>query len=155
MLKNLDVKVTLNYCLIEIKSELDPNAETYELISLHTSLKIRSLVVYLMNTLVYLFVASGLAIIIGTFLMYNLESRAENTQMKTLLDALWWCIATVTTVGYGDVVPVTSLGRIMAIIYMFFGITLIAVLLAVISNNFYRKRIEKQESEKKEQERLS
>ena len=105
-----------------------------------------------MNTLVYLFVASGLAIIIGTFLMYNLESRAENTQMKTLLDALWWCIATVTTVGYGDVVPVTSLGRIMAIIYMFFGITLIAVLLAVISSNFYRKRIEKQESEKKEQE---
>jgi voltage-gated potassium channel len=105
-----------------------------------------------MNTLVYLFVASGLAIIIGTFLMYNLESRAENTQMKTLLDALWWCIATVTTVGYGDVVPVTSLGRIMAIIYMFFGITLIAVLLAVISNNFYRKRIEKQQSEKKEQE---
>ena len=105
-----------------------------------------------MNTLVYLFVASGLAIIIGTFLMYHLESRAENTQMKTLLDALWWCIATVTTVGYGDVVPVTSLGRIMAIIYMFFGITLIAVLLAVISNNFYRKRIEKQGSEKKEQE---
>ncbi len=105
-----------------------------------------------MNTLVYLFVASGLAIIIGTFLMYYLESRAENTQMKTILDALWWCIATVTTVGYGDVVPVTSLGRIMAIIYMFFGITLIAVLLAVISNNFYRKRIEKQESEKKEQE---
>lgn len=105
-----------------------------------------------MNTLVYLFVASGLAIIIGTFLMYNLESRAENTQMKTLLDALWWCIATVTTVGYGDVVPVTSLGRIMAIIYMFFGITLIAVLLAVISNNFYRKRIDKQESGKKEQE---
>ena len=84
--------------------------------------------------------------------MYNLESRAENTQMKTLLDALWWCIATVTTVGYGDVVPVTSLGRIMAIIYMFFGITLIAVLLAVISNNFYRKRIDKQESKKKEQE---
>jgi len=105
-----------------------------------------------MNTLVYLFVASGLAIIIGTFLMYNLESRAENTQMKTLLDALWWCIATVTTVGYGDVVPVTSLGRIMAIIYMFFGITLIAVLLAVISNNFYRKRIDKQESKKKEEE---
>ena len=65
-----------------------------------------------MNTLVYLFVASGLAIIIGTFLMYNLESRAENTQMKTLLDALWWCIATVTTVGYGDVVPVTSLGEL-------------------------------------------
>lgn len=105
-----------------------------------------------MNTMFYLIVASGIAILIGTILMYDLESRAENTQMKTLLDALWWCIATVTTVGYGDVVPVTSLGRIMAIVYMFFGITLIATLLAVISNNFYKKRIGKSESEKKEQE---
>jgi len=44
--------------------------------------------------------------------------------MTTLLDALWWCVATVTTTGYGDVVPVTSVGRIVALVYMFFGITL-------------------------------
>ena len=65
---------------------------------------------------------------------------------------MWWCIATVTTVGYGDIVPVTSLGRIVAIVYMFFGITLIAILLAVISNTFYKKRIENEEIEKKKQE---
>jgi voltage-gated potassium channel len=85
-------------------------------------------------------------------IMYNLESGIENSKMKTVLDALWWCIATVTTVGYGDVVPVTSLGRIVAIIYMFFGITLIATLLAVVTNTFYRKRVEKQETDKKEHE---
>jgi len=105
-----------------------------------------------MNKIFYLLVASGVVVFAGTMIMYNLESGAENTKMKTLLDALWWCIATVTTVGYGDVVPVTSLGRIVAIVYMFFGITLIAILLAVISNTFYKKRFEKEEKEKKEQE---
>jgi hypothetical protein len=105
-----------------------------------------------MNKIFHLLVASGVAIIAGTMIMYNLESGAENSKMKTVLDALWWCIATVTTVGYGDVVPVTSLGRIVAIIYMFFGVTLIAILLAVITNTFYKKRFEKEENEKKEQD---
>jgi len=105
-----------------------------------------------MNKMIYVLLASGIAIFIGTMLMYNLESGAKNTKMKTILDALWWCVATVTTVGYGDVVPVTNLGRIVAIVYMFYGITVIAILLAVITNTFYKKRFEKDEKEKKEQE---
>ena len=71
-----------------------------------------------MNKMIYVLLASGIAIFIGTMLMYNLESGAKNTKMKTILDALWWCVTTVTTVGYGDVVPVTNLGRIVAIVYM-------------------------------------
>ena len=105
-----------------------------------------------MNKIFYLLVAAGIVIITGTVIMYNLEKGAENSQMTTLLDALWWCVATVTTVGYGDVVPVTSLGRIVALVYMFFGISLVATLLAVISNTFYKKRIEKGETEKKKEE---
>jgi voltage-gated potassium channel len=105
-----------------------------------------------MNKFFYLLVASGVVIFVGTVVMYNIESGAENTRMKTLLDALWWCVATVSTVGYGDVVPVTNLGRIVALIYMFFGITLIAILMAVVTNTFYKKRIEKPEIEKKERE---
>jgi predicted membrane protein len=105
-----------------------------------------------MKAFIYLIIASGIAIFVGTMIMYNLESGVQNSKMKTILDALWWCIATVSTVGYGDVVPVTSLGRIVAIIYMFFGITLIAILLAVVTNTFYKKRIEKGETNKKEQE---
>jgi voltage-gated potassium channel len=105
-----------------------------------------------MNKFFYLLVASGVVIFVGTVVMYNIESGAENTRMKTLLDALWWCVATVSTVGYGDVVPVTNLGRIVALIYMFFGITLISILMAVVTNTFYKKRIEKPEIEKKERE---
>jgi len=106
----------------------------------------------IMNKIFYLLVAAGIVIIAGTVIMYNLEKDAENSQMTTLLDAMWWCVATVTTVGYGDVVPVTSLGRIVALVYMFFGIILITTTLAVISNTFYKKRFEKEETEKKKQD---
>lgn len=105
-----------------------------------------------MNKIFYLLVIAGIVVITGTVIMYNLEKGAENSQMTTLLDALWWCVATVTTVGYGDVVPVTSLGRIVALVYMFFGIILITTTLAVISNTFYKKRFEKEETEKKKQD---
>ncbi|MGB8172066.1 MAG: potassium channel family protein [Nitrososphaeraceae archaeon] len=105
-----------------------------------------------MNKIFYLLVIAGIVVIAGTVIMYNLEKGAENSQMTTLLDAMWWCVATVTTVGYGDVVPVTSLGRIVALVYMFFGIILITTTLAVISNTFYKKRFEKEETEKKKQD---
>jgi voltage-gated potassium channel Kch len=105
-----------------------------------------------MNKIFYLLVTAGIVVIAGTVIMYNLEKGAENSQMTNLLDAMWWCVATVTTVGYGDVVPVTSLGRIVALVYMFFGIILITTTLAVISNTFYKKRFEKEETEKKKQD---
>ena len=75
-----------------------------------------------------------------------------NSKIKTILDALWWCVATVTTVGYGDIVPVSNIGRIVALFYMFFGISMIAILLSVITNTFYKRRFEKEEREKREEQ---
>jgi len=105
-----------------------------------------------MNRIIHLFIAAGLIIFVGTFLMYSVESNEPNSEIKTLLDALWWCVATVTTVGYGDVVPVSNTGRIVALFYMFFGISMIAILMSVITNTFYKRKFEKQENEQKEQE---
>jgi voltage-gated potassium channel len=84
--------------------------------------------------------------------MYAVESQVPNSKIKTPLDALWWCVATVTTVGYGDIVPVSNIGRIVALFYMFSGISMIAILLSVITNTFYKKRFEKEEREKREEQ---
>lgn len=105
-----------------------------------------------MSKTIYLFIASGLIILLGTFVMHSVESQVPNSKIKTLLDALWWCVATVTTVGYGDIVPVSNLGRIVALFYMFFGISMIAILLSVITNTFYKRRFEKEERDKRQQE---
>ena len=47
--------------------------------------------------------------------------------------AMWWCIVTMTTTGYGDMYPVTAGGRIVASITMFFGLILFAILLNLIN----------------------
>jgi voltage-gated potassium channel len=105
-----------------------------------------------MNRIIHLIIAAGLVILVGTIVMYNIESKVPNTQIKSYLDSLWWCVATVTTVGYGDIVPVSNLGRIVAIFYMFFGISMISLLFFVITNSFYRRRYDKVEIEQRQQQ---
>ena len=105
-----------------------------------------------MNKLIHLIIAAGLVILAGTIVMYNIEKNVPNTQIKTYLDSLWWCVSTVTTVGYGDIVPVSNLGRIVAIFYMFFGISMVSLLFFVITNTFYKRRYDKVEIEKREQQ---
>jgi voltage-gated potassium channel len=104
-----------------------------------------------MNKIIHLIIAAALVILVGTIVEYNIESKVPNTQIKTYLDSLWWCVSTVTTVGYGDIVPVSNLGRIVAIFYMFFGISMISLLFFVI-NTFYKRRYDKVEIEQRQQQ---
>lgn len=62
---------------------------------------------------------------------------AEN---QSFGDALWWSIVTCTTVGYGDISPSTTIGRIVAIILMVFGIGLIGMLTGAITTYFTSKQ---------------
>ena len=65
-------------------------------------------------------------VIVGSGIgIYLIESPYENAQITNLIDAFWWASATVTTVGYGDVVPVTEAGRLFGIGLMFVGISII------------------------------
>ena len=62
------------------------------------------------------------------------ERYAPGGQITTFPDALWWAVATLTTVGYGDHVPVTHTGRIIAVLLMIGGICLIGVATATVAH---------------------
>ena len=68
-------------------------------------------------------------------------SFIEPGAFGTFTNSLWWTIVTMTTVGYGDMAPETPLGRLLAVIIMFFGISLIAVITGTISSIFTTRRI--------------
>ena len=62
--------------------------------------------------------------------------------VKTLGDGIWWALVTVTTVGYGDITPFTTLGRIISGALMFIGLGLIATVTALVSANFIRNYVD-------------
>lgn len=95
-----------------------------------------------MDKLVFLVIVSALVILFGTVVMYAVESGHPDSEIDSWLNAAWWTVATVTTVGYGDIVPVTDAGRIIAIFYMFFGIAILGVSLSVLGTRYYKKKFE-------------
>ena len=62
--------------------------------------------------------------------------------VKSFSDGLWWALVTITTVGYGDITPMTTIGRLVASALMFLGLGLIASLTAVISVKFIQNFVD-------------
>jgi len=94
------------------------------------------------DKLVSMLIGAGTLVIFGAFMMYYLESGQPNSEINSMLDAVWWAAATVTTVGYGDLVPVTDTGRVLAIFYMFFGVTILGISLSVLATRYYKQKFE-------------
>jgi voltage-gated potassium channel len=70
--------------------------------------------------------------------LYAVEAGA-NEQIRTPFDALWWGVTTLSTVGYGDVVPVTPEGRLVAGTLMLLGIGLFGAITAITTNTLLRQ----------------
>lgn len=100
-----------------------------------------------MDKLFLLLVSSAIIILIGSVVIFLIESPNPDSQITSFLDAIWWTVATVTTVGYGDVVPVTEVGKMVAIFFMIFGIGILGIFLSVLGTRFYKRRFEKDEKE--------
>ena len=101
---------------------------------------------FLLRLLIYLLVISVLVIGSSGVGIYLIESPHEGAQITNLIDAFWWVSATVTTVGYGDVVPVTDLGRLMGIALMFIGITIIGTFISALGAMLIGSRLKKHET---------
>lgn len=95
-------------------------------------LLMQSIRLSLRKILVYFLFVIILVIILGT-LMFMVEGGQPDTQFTDLGASIYWAIVTLTTVGYGDITPVTLVGRFLSGIVMILGYTIIAVPTGIVS----------------------
>ena len=81
--------------------------------------------------------------------IYYFENSVEPESFSSIFSSLWWSVVTLTTVGYGDIVPITVGGRIFTFIILMIGLGIIAIPSGMISSALTEARaIEKEEKEK-------
>lgn len=80
-------------------------------------------------TILVLMVASSLC-------MYSLEHEAQPEVFSNAFSGMWWSVSTLLTVGYGDIYPITTLGKIFSIFITFLGVGMVAIPTGIISAGF-------------------
>ncbi|GAA1208045.1 potassium channel family protein [Rhodoglobus aureus] len=86
------------------------------------------------SVLIYAVGASLLLVFVAGLAILDTERNAASTQISNLGDAIWWAFVTITTVGYGDIYPATTLGRVIAAGVMVAGIALLGVVTATLAS---------------------
>ncbi len=74
--------------------------------------------------------------IASSLCMYSLEHQAQPEVFKNALSGIWWSASTLLTVGYGDIYPITTLGKILGIVITFLGVGMVAIPTGIISAGF-------------------
>lgn len=74
--------------------------------------------------------------LVSAALMHLAEGRIQPDKLGTIPDALWWAIVTLGTIGYGDIVPVTAIGKLIATATIFLGLIMIALPVGIIATAF-------------------
>ena len=77
----------------------------------------------------------GSALVVGA-LMHLIEGAAQPSKFGTIPDAMWWAIVTLGTIGYGDVVPITTAGRMLATLTIFLGLIMVALPVGIVATAF-------------------
>lgn len=85
-----------------------------------------------------LVVMTGVALTSAT-LLYLFEHKAQPDAFGSIPSALWWAISTLTTVGYGDVVPVTGVGKTIGSVVMLLGLMMFALPVGIVATAFARE----------------
>ena len=74
--------------------------------------------------------------IAASLCMYSLEHEAQPEVFSNAFSAIWWSVSTLLTVGYGDIYPITTLGRLFGIVITFLGVGMVAIPTGIISAGF-------------------
>ena len=81
--------------------------------------------------------------------MYSAEHPSQPEAFRNAFSGIWWSVSTLLTVGYGDIYPITTVGKIMAIIIAFLGVGVVAIPTGIISAGFVEQYTKKQHSTEK------
>jgi voltage-gated potassium channel len=76
------------------------------------------------------------ATLLAASIMHVIERHVQPDKFGTIPDAMWWAIVTLGTIGYGDVVPVTALGRVVAAVTIFVGLIMVALPIGIVATAF-------------------
>lgn len=82
--------------------------------------------------IVYFLFVSVLVVVLGT-IMFMVEGGMPGSSFRSIPDSIYWAIVTLTTVGYGDITPITTAGKIISSMIMILGYTIIAVPTGIVS----------------------
>ncbi|MBI5889313.1 MAG: ion transporter [Nitrosomonadales bacterium] len=77
-----------------------------------------------------------LYIFISAVILYVIENEAQPQVFSSIPASLWWAVVSITTIGYGDIVPVTTLGKVVSGLLVFVGVALIAIPTSIIAGGF-------------------
>lgn len=140
--------------LISILPFLVPVLHTYNLIGVRVFRLVRLLRIFKLNRYSDALAAIGdvfrskaqqmiastffvfIILILASLLIYYAEHDAQPEQFANAFSGLWWAVATLTTVGYGDIYPITPLGRFLGAIIAILGIGVVAVPTSILSAGF-------------------
>jgi voltage-gated potassium channel len=76
-------------------------------------------------------------LVIVSFIMFYVENAAQPDKFSSIPATMWWGITTITTVGYGDMVPVTDIGKFLGGIFALAGVGLLALPAGILSSGFF------------------
>ncbi len=89
-------------------------------------------------------------LILASSMMYYLENEAQPENFSSIPETMWWGVATITTVGYGDVYPITPIGKVLGAFIAILGVGIFALPAGIIAAGFeseISKRIKEEEEE--------
>lgn len=93
--------------------------------------------------LVLFLILSGFLLFLSAVGIYYLENPAQPEVFQSVFHSMWWAVATLTTVGYGDIYPITTGGKIFTSVMLFIGLGIIAVPTGLIASALTKIRSDK------------
>jgi voltage-gated potassium channel len=104
----------------------------------------------LLSSMIIIFII----MLMSSLVMYGFEHEAQPDVFKNAFSGIWWSTSTVLTVGYGDIYPVTLMGKVASIIITFLGVGMVAIPTGILSAGFTEYMSEQRETKKKKKKSL-